>query len=57
MMPDDRKVRVSKVSLHQLHLQWLGKQFSLAYPKGALYHRHLDSYDGKDIPRLLVRLT
>lgn len=27
-----------------------------SYPKGALYHRHYDSYDGKDIPRLLTVL-
>ena len=27
-----------------------------SYPPGALYHRHLDSYDGKDIPRLLTVL-
>ena len=27
-----------------------------SYPPGALYHRHMDSYDGKDIPRLLTVL-
>jgi len=27
-----------------------------SYPPGALYHRHYDSYDGKDIPRLLTVL-
>jgi Rps23 Pro-64 3,4-dihydroxylase Tpa1-like proline 4-hydroxylase len=27
-----------------------------SYPPGALYHRHLDSYDGKDIPRLITVL-
>lgn len=27
-----------------------------SYPPGALYHRHLDSYDGKDIPRYLTVL-
>ena len=27
-----------------------------SYPPGALYHRHFDSYDGKDIPRLLTVL-
>lgn len=26
-----------------------------SYPPGALYHRHYDSYDGKDIPRLYAR--
>ena len=24
-----------------------------SYPRGALYHRHLDSYGGEDIPRLI----
>ncbi|KAL1528241.1 hypothetical protein AB1Y20_009599 [Prymnesium parvum] len=27
-----------------------------AYPEGAYYRRHLDSYDGRDIPRLLTVL-
>lgn len=27
-----------------------------SYPPGALYHRHLDAYAGKDIPRLLTVL-
>ena len=27
-----------------------------SYPPGALYHRHLDSYAGNDIPRLITVL-
>ena len=39
-----------------LHVRVPQVSLLASYPPGALYHPHLDSYDGKDIPRLLTVL-